>query len=60
MKAVEVRKAVAGVLALRNLKSRGRRTQDDDFLLDPSEISSLVTAYQRERPLVALGSTVLH
>lgn len=59
MKAVEVKKAVAAVLALRNLKSQGRRLRDDDLLLDPSEISSLVTAYQRERPL-SFGSTMLH
>ncbi|HKY88080.1 MAG TPA: hypothetical protein VJL90_15080 [Pseudorhodoplanes sp.] len=60
MKAVEVKKAVAAVLALRNLKSQARRSREaDDLILDSSEISSLVTAYQRERPL-SLGSTMLH
>lgn len=54
MKTVQVKKAVAAVLALRNLKTpTWKSLQDDELILDPSEISTLVTAYQRERPMLA-------
>lgn len=60
MKTTEIKKAVAGVLALRNLKLKASiRRSPEEMLLDLSEISTLVTANQRERPFT-FGSTMLH
>ncbi len=60
MKTVQLKKAVSAVLALRQLKTPTWESfDDDDLILDPSEISTLVTAYQYERPSFS-GLSLLH
>ena len=61
MKAVQVQKAVAAVMALRKLKTpTWASLEDDEFLLDPSEIATLVTAYQHEQPVYTSSAMTLH
>lgn len=60
MKTVQVKNAVAAVLALRKLKTpTWASLENDELLLDPAEISTLVTAYQREQPMFA-RTAMLH